>query len=360
MDTRFLNLNPRLIHDLAGRFPEKFTYIDVGASGGIPGVWYSFGDALVAYAFDPLVNEVERLNGLRPPIGNVEYVDAFIVRAKNAPDEDPSIKQDCVFPRSSAARSLQISGSDFTKEVFNAGADVVLSTNRFSVDEFVRERGLAYVDFIKVDTDGNDYSVLLGANETLRTKDVLGVTVEVSFNTEPHPEASLFSRHDAYLRSLGFRLFDLDVRRYTRAALPGKFRYNIAAQTLAGQVDQGDAVYLRDFADPDFVRSGERPALAKLLKMVALFEIFGQNDCAVELIQAYREDFEQTFDIEQLVSVLCEEFTGTADYATYMQTFERYMRERRYAEFPDDYTLQAEGTVLAPKGDANALVFKPN
>lgn len=362
MDTPFLNPNPQLLLALAAshRFSEPFTVFDVGASGGISPVWYAFGDALIAYGFDPLRNEVDRLNKLAPAIGRTEYVDAFVVRSSDSEEVDAIEKQDCVFPRSSAARSLQITGTDFTKEVFNAGAELRYTTNRFSIDEFAAARNITCVDFIKVDTDGNDYSVLLGARATLETAGVLGVAVEVAFNTEPHPEAGLFSHHDGLLHSLGFELFDLDVRRYTRAALPGKFRHNIPAQTLTGQIDQGDAIYLRDFADPAFkaAQNGMVPSLGKLLKMVSLFEIFGLNDCAVELIFAYEREFSKVFDLEQLVSMLAEEFSGTADYQAYIASFEKHVRERRYAAFPDGYEVRAEGYVVAPKGNTAAPVFK--
>jgi len=361
MQTASFNPQPQLLKSLvaARRLAEPFTLLDVGASGGISDVWYCFGDNLVAYGFDPLLSEVERLNAAKPPIGKVEYIAAHIVRSCNA-SQDDSEKHCSVHYRTSAVRAQEISGRNYWQDAFNSGAELRYSEERFSIDEFVAQHGLGSVDFIKTDVDGHDYSVLLGAKKTLESAGVLGVAVEVNFNAGPHPEANLLSSNDAYLRSLGFRIFDIDVRRYTRAALPGKFRYKIPAQTTQGQVVQADVIYLRDFVEASFSRdrSPVQLTLPRLLKMVALFEIFGLNDCAVELINAYADDFKPAFDIEQLISVLSEEFCGTPDYGEYMRRFEHYMKERRYDEFPDGYAVQGEGFVLRSHNDPASMTFR--
>jgi len=337
MNSPFINNKPQIVLGLAasGKLSEPFALIDIGASGGISSVWYAFGQSLVAYGFDRLVNEVDRLNAAKPQLGSVEYIAAEIVRA---PGEPPiSAPRDMVYNKSSTQRSVELLGLNWTQVVNNFGAELVYAKRRLSVDEFARERGLTTVDFIKTDTDGYDYSILLGAEETLRDRNVLGLAVEVNFNTAPHPEANLFANHDLYLRSLGFSLFDLDVRRYTRAALPGKFLLNLPSPTESGQPCQGDAIYLRDFADPDFERAFPhiRPTLPRLLKMVSLFEIFGLNDCAVELIEVYRDTIAPHIDIEQLCSMLSQEAHGVPDYASFMRGFEHCVRSARFSAFPE-------------------------
>jgi len=361
MDTPFLNHQPALPRSLvsSGILRDTFTIVDVGASGGIPNVWYSFGDRLRAFAFDPLTAEVERLNSAKPAVGTVQYVDAYIVRSSEAQDESPNAEYD-IIGRSSTWRSLKLTSTNRQKETYNSGAELRYSQNRYSIDEFMTLQGVSSVDFIKTDTDGHDYAVLLGARETLTKRGVLGVVAEVNFNSHSHPQANLLANNDLYLRSLGFSLFDLDVRRYTRAALPGKFRHNIPAQTVRGQLGQADVLYLRDFLDADFRAkcSDFEATNQRLLKMVCLFEIFGLNDCAIELINAYGETLKEVADLEQLKSVLTEEASGEPDYAAYIDRFENFVKAKQYATFPDGYAVAGEGFLMMRDNDPKTAVFR--
>ena len=353
--TGLVNHRPVLAPSLA-RLPAlgAFTLFDVGASRGIDEIWNVFGDALNAYGFEPLVAEVERLNATGGPHGKVRYFDAYIVRDADAHDDRAYALTDLI-PRTSAARAMHITGDRYVDERFSAGKKSVLSGNRYSIDEFVRRENVKKVDFLKTDTDGFDYSVLLGAEHTLRGG-VLGVAAEVFFSLPPHREANLFSNVDAYLRDLGFTLYDLDVRRYSKAALPGKFRYNIPASTLRGQVVWADVLYLRDFVG----RSGdtEPPTSEQLLKMLCLFELFGLNDCAIELLGAFTQLLPTGVDAEQLRSVLAEEASGIPDYADYLRRFESAVAKGEYAAFPDGYVVRAEGYLMQNSAKPSEHTFR--
>ena len=130
----------------------------------------------------------------------------------------------------------------------------------------------------------------------------LGVMVEMQFQGAPTPDANVFSNIDPLLREAGFTLFDLAPNRYSKSALPGKFRYNLTAQTLNGQVVWSDALYLRDFADPAFTSWFPHVQVNRsmLVKMLILFELFGFFDCAVELLQTYATVFAESMDITGL------------------------------------------------------------
>lgn len=355
-----MNQKPKLVTSLAdsGAFSEPFVLLDVGASGGIAPTWSAFGDALIAHGFDPLVAEVERLNESQCATGTVKYFDAYIVSNDERLDDRPYDPLEMA-QRSSAVRALQLSGEDYTKSVFNSGADVRLSQNRYSVDAFVQEHGLDHVDFIKTDTDGRDYPVLLGAEKTLRQRAVLGVAAEVQFNPKEHPHANSFSNVDSYLRELGFSLFNIVPYRYSKAALPDKFRYNIPAQTFRGQVIWADVVYLRDFADARFPERWPhlRPTAHQLLKSIALFEIFDLNDCAMELVNVYAGELGEICDPEQLRQTLLVESHGETDYGAWMERFKSYVCAGRYAAFPDDDVILESGVLMGKPATPN-LVFR--
>jgi hypothetical protein len=164
-----------------------------------------------------------------------------------------------------------------------------LSENHISLSRFCREHGIEAVDFIKTDTDGHDYFVLRGADAILPT--VLGLFVECNFHGESWDHGNNFANIDRLLRSRGFSLFDLSVWRYTRAALPGPFVYDLAAQTTTGQAQWGDALYFRDPCnDPDFLFAKPQPLRDLVsLKLLALYETFGFPDCVAQLLVLLRD-----------------------------------------------------------------------
>src|SRR5262249_21330615 len=148
-----------------------FSLIDVGASGGIADCWRAFGDGLKALAFDPLVTEVERLNAAETRPG-VRYEAAYV--GANGFDSlfPPDLRNDPVrsrtddpFPRVSAMRAMQLLQSDYARDVYNRGAPTVTTTRSVALDDVVPATGT--VDFIKVDTDGHDIEVILGADRLI-------------------------------------------------------------------------------------------------------------------------------------------------------------------------------------------------
>ena len=144
--------------------------IDVGASGGIDGFWAEcFGPKLKAVGFDPLLAEVDRLNKNRG-YGGIRYEAAFVGYPEFDTLFPPALKQDTIankdnssFPDTSAARAAEAMQMNSIKEVYNAGAEIRLTDRLISLDDYVRQSGVQSVDFVKIDTDGHDIEVLLGA-----------------------------------------------------------------------------------------------------------------------------------------------------------------------------------------------------
>ena len=303
---------------------EPFSLIDVGASGGIAWWWDSFGDHLKAVGFDPFVNEVERLNQeeRRP---HVRYEAAYV--GANGFDTlfPPDLRQDRVrsknndpFPRSSAM--MQCLRGDYVNEMFNSGAPPVMANRQIALDDVMASES---VDFIKIDTDGHDIEVLLGAERLIRSG-ALGLTIECQFHGASHPYANTLANIDAFLRDRGFSLYDLDINRYSRAAFPARFVYDIPAQTVSGQALWGDGLYLRDLADPLY-EAKHSFAITKdrVLKLAALFALFGLPDCIAELMIT-RAAFISTPLQQEILDMLPAESGGPAtSYREYIAAFER-------------------------------------
>ncbi|MBF0354338.1 MAG: FkbM family methyltransferase [Alphaproteobacteria bacterium] len=346
MSTCRANRSPRIAPLLArsGAFAsEPLTVLDVGASGGIDDIWRNFDPSLDAYGFDPLLNEVKRLNEGAAP--GMRYFDAFIgwegyeAVCPAAQMQDPIAScSNSATPRTSASRASQLAGWNQDKVLHNANDEMVMSQNRYSLDDFAYRQNLSCVDVIKVDTDGFDFEVLLGAKNLLEQGGVLGVLVESQFQGPIHPYANTFSNIDRYLRDLGFSLFDLDVWRYSRAALPRKFVFDMPGPTHQGQVLWADALYLKDVGDPDFsAKWGVWPSPVKLLKAIALFELFGLGDCAAETIKTHAQALNEAFGFEaaHLLNLLPPVVENMIlSYESYVHLTDELMRQQAWRSIP--------------------------
>jgi len=342
MSTPRMNTLPRLTPLLlkhAALQHDEFFLVDVGCSGGVEEHWKAFGPKLRAVGFDPLVTEVERLNSLRPS-DKIRYEAAFVVCHEKQmmgalldPAESIAHKDNQPFPRSSAKLFNDRRQMDYVKTVFNSGQQVVLADRRVQLDDYFPLEQHAALDFIKVDTDGYDFGVLLGARKILEHGQVLGLSVEAQFHGAVSENVNLFCNVDRYLRSLGFTLFDLEPYRYSRGALPAPFEHKIPAQTRNGQVAWAEAIYMRDLGDPAYAQKwGYQPTEAKVLKLACLFEVFGLADCAAELLVNAAGRFPALEDPRPFLDALTPRFHDQqVTYAEYMQAF----LERPELFFPD-------------------------
>jgi hypothetical protein len=321
------NDSPELTRELVDRgtfADDPLFVVDVGASGGIDGYWHEFGDQFGAVGFDPIVTEVDRLNAGAGT--GVRYEAAWVTcRHPGNANGMPSTQ---FFQRTSAVRAAEVAGLDYAREHYNAGAPVELSTERIVLDEYFDSDDRRRIDFLKVDTDGGDFDVLRGAETILRDGGVLGLAVEAQFHGPVASDANLFSNVDLYLRGLGFALFDLEVNRYSRSALPAEFVLDIPAQTVTGQISWGEAIYFRDLGDPDYESMWSfRPTAVDIFKLMCLFEIFGLSDCAAELILKYRELLGHARTRTDLLDLLAAEQNGAG--TTYAELHRRFASEAR-------------------------------
>jgi FkbM family methyltransferase len=319
-----------------------FTVVDVGASGGIAGHWSAFGDALAAVAFDPLVTNMKKMAAAERR-SKVTYEAAFV----GCHDFDrlfpPELRQVRVDPylRASSTRAQELMRVDFVADHFNEGDELVWSDRHITLDEYFpagRE-----LDFLKIDTDGSDLQVLLGAERLFRGGAFLGIMIEAQFQGWPHDYANTFANIDRFLRSVGYQLYDVDLNRYTRAVLPGLFEYDITAQTQTGQVLWGDALYFRDLAHPSY-ESSWRYAVTRerLLKLVALFDLHGLPDCAAELLLV-RADLTSEADR----TLLLDRLVASAGFETTYAEHRRRFEEHPESFFPRAYRAPSKPPAVA-------------
>lgn len=293
----------------------EFRLLDVGASGGIDPFWRQFEPNLSAVGFDPLATEVDRLNRFETN-PRVRYVAAWIgagtadgLAEDVVPDTDFEIGQPLTAHSLTSATSGQkYADYNYEKEVFNVGQELSYAERKISIDQWLEETPNDRPDVIKCDVDGYDYDVWIGASRLLAEDAPLALISECQFQDAKNRRGASFGDIDALLRRRGYRLFTIEPYSYTRAALPGRFKYDIFAQTETGQAGFCDALYMLDpvMDRRHFHRLCLDPSA--LLKLVIFYQAFGLADCAAELlVLAQKNDVLLGVDIDQLLDLLTPE-----------------------------------------------------
>jgi FkbM family methyltransferase len=330
MATSRINSQARLPRLLQGDQSAGPTYfVDVGCSGGVDGHWLQFEENLRGVGFDPLITEIERLRA-QNTIPGLKYEDAFVgfseygnLFPKSFKENNIENKTNQWFERTSARAYTRTKAMSYEQAVFNRGSELVYSDRWIDLDQYCKSVGMPGLDFLKVDTDGSDIIVLLGAREQL-TRNVLGVEVEAQFTGEHHPYANTLFNIDRLMREAGLTLVDLETYRYTRAALPGRFYYDIAAQTTQGATQWGEAIYARDLADPDYEKKYPlfKVTPEAVLKLACFYEIYGLPDCAAEVLVARRAILEPKWNVTALLDGLVWPDLGAGmTYEEYLNAF---------------------------------------
>lgn len=275
-----------------GAFAEKpLILVDVGARGGIDQYWKNFGPALRIVAFEPEPEECARLNASAEK--NIQYLPVAL-GSENG-------ERTLHVARYSMSSSFYPSHPDYYERFgFAKNMEIV---SRVQVRTMTLRDALGDIepDFIKLDIEGAEVDVLRGAD----LGPVLGIISELRFG-ERTAACPTFADLDILCRSAGFDLYDLEVSRFSRRALPYPYLYDfrdngrpVPGPTVQGQAVTGDALYFRDGLDT-----------AKPLKLACLFEVFGLSDCAAEVILAHRAAFAKWADPEQLLDLLVPEVKG--------------------------------------------------
>lgn len=308
---------------LAGR---PFTLVDVGCSGGIDPAFRSFGENLVAVGFNPNVDEIERLR--RSEVSQrVTYVDAFV----DGDSDYELIIEGNPWQRLSVARTLEIRRtllaeySSTQRTTNNLWTEARLAERRVRLPDTLKALSITDVDFLEIDVDGADFAILQSCGGLLQESGVLGVGIEINFHGDASPNTNTFHNVDRFMREQGYALFDLSVRRYSSRALPSRYRLTIPAQTEFGRIAQGDALYLRDACAKPLASD---PSLTpeKLLKLAALFSLFGMPDGAAEILCHFSDLLEDQIEIDEALDVLTTQAdpSGTfRSFRSYIDAFEK-------------------------------------
>ncbi|MGP0595138.1 FkbM family methyltransferase [Nitrospira sp. T9] len=265
---------------------DPFFVVDVGARDGVENHWGFFRDQIRIVAFEPDMAECNRLNESNRA-SHIRYYPVALSQSKGR-----QIFYHAQFPPASSFYPGDVNMlSRFQDEI---GLKVV-KTEEFETidfDTFAREQKIPSGDFMKLDCEGSELDVLMGAQKYLKNS-VLGISVECLFDRWRVGQP-IFSEIDLYLRSLGFKLYDFTHYRHSRKVLPPFPNPKRTGCGKLGQVVWGQFLYLRDPIVE--IKTGEGLeegwSVMKIIKMACLMELFSLYDCAIELIKVGLKDDE--------------------------------------------------------------------
>lgn len=328
MSLKNINTSPKFTRYLVAEraFEEKpLVTVDVGARGGFEKHWAAYGDQIKLIGFEADAEECERLNQQGAGPGQRFYPYAL------HQDKGRRNFYSTAYPSSSSFYQPDMKELQRFPDRINLTVVDTIPLETIDFDSFANENNIDYVDFIKLDTESAELDILKGAADFLR-KSVTGLSIEIWFQPW-HSGQPVFSDVDSYLRGLGFRLYDLEVYRVSREALPEVTTSPIPGPSKQGQVISGEVLYLRDGTSEieQKNRPGDRWDEVRILKLASIMELFNLPDCAIELIQAaQREGIIRDRDTNKLIDLLVPGIRGKqVPYNAYLE-LTREAKQRGY------------------------------
>jgi FkbM family methyltransferase len=222
--------------------------VDVGARGGADGSWKSLPLSSKVIAFEPDDQECVRLNLREQEEGEnrITYFPIALGQKRGLVPFFRTASPHC----SSNLRPLEELCDRFP--IFEGIA--IQSEYEIDVvplDEWCRENDVRTVDFIKLDTQGSELDILIGAEQILES--TLIIETEIEFNPI-YENQPLFGDLDSHLRASGFELWGLDSLNYcqmtgttlatTHVQTAGDGRV-LGAPRPSGQLMWAQAFYIR-------------------------------------------------------------------------------------------------------------------
>ena len=213
---------------------RRFSFMDIGARGGIGWPWSKLPSELLSVVLvEPDPEEAEKLQQQIAATGGGLVLPFALWR--NEAELSLNINR---WPATSSLYPANHSFLDQFPESDRFHAERKISIQAYNIDFLAANKKLPNVDFIKVDVQGAELPILEGGEKTL-TAELIGLEVEVEF-TEMYSGQPLFGDVDRFVREkIGLELWDLHTVHW-------KYRSGMKSSGPSkGRVIFGDALYLR-------------------------------------------------------------------------------------------------------------------
>jgi FkbM family methyltransferase len=288
-----------------GALHEPFVVVDIGVQGGENPRWHLLGDHLIVHGFDAIEEVVEVLR--HQNAGNPKRQYHFI--AAGDVDEERTFYFNSVDPFSSSM--FQPGDDRYSADGTRSRQNRTVKMRR--LDTLLAESAIPQADFLKIDVEGFEKFVLLGA-ETL-IESVLGMECESGFGVSPtYPDSHLGTLQRLLLKH-HLLIFDLNFNRIPRAsfqeALARKGLPPVLDQRSVGKPATLNVLFCRDLIDDaDHAENYATPSpplsIDRIIKMMIIYELHGLNDIALDTLVRYRDRLCDRIDVDQAIDLLAD------------------------------------------------------
>ena len=303
-----------------GLLREPFVVVDVGVQGGEHPRWHVLGDHLVVHGFDAIAEVAEALREQNAGAPNRRYHWSAIGSA----DEE----------RTFYVRPEDPFSSSFDRD--GARADEARRVPVRRLDTLLAEGAIPPADFLKIDVEGFEKHVLLGARALLGS--VLGLETETSFHASPDYPKGHFGTLAEMALEHHLVVFDLNFDRAPRPsfarALARAGLADLAGAGSLGRPATVNALFCRDLVAevdaPDHYLSPP-PAVGvdRLIKQLIVYELHGFSDVALDAAERFADRLGARLEVAQALRLLADPYCREPDGRA---GAERRMRARRHEQ----------------------------
>jgi FkbM family methyltransferase len=304
----------------AGLLTEPFVLIDVGVQGGENIRWRPLGDHLVVHGFDPIEEIVQQLTEENRGRSNRHY---HCMAVGNA-DGEQAFYFNPVNPSESSMYGRRANRFD------KNATEQVRTVPIRRLDSLLAEGLIPKADFVKIDVEGFEKDVLVGATELLRAG-VLGLETETNFGVSPaYPKSHFGTLAELALES-HLLVFDLVFNRIPREsfqrALVHKGLTPISKVDPVGRPATVNVLFGRDLIDEvDHQSNYQSPcrpfSVSQLIKSMIVCELYSLNDVALDTAERFADRLGGHLDVDRAVRLLADPDCVTNEYRRQIRAFE--------------------------------------
>ncbi len=244
---------------------NPITIVDVGASRGVHPRWSKLAPHFKGILFEPDPREYNILKA---------NSDSNLI-VLNSALSDSAKNIDFHLCKKQTVSSVYRPNFEFLQKFPDHERFIVEKTINIKSDTLYNQlimNDISEVDFIKLDTQGYELPILMGAGDFLNN--VIGLEVEVEF-VEMYKEQPLFNQVDEFISGHNFDL--VDIKRYFWKRIEAK-----GADSGKGQLIFADALY---FKSPEAILAMPDVTEGKIIRATCIYLAYGYKDLARALMQ---------------------------------------------------------------------------